>query len=283
MPVLATGVCGSDRDRYAQGQPARTLGHEVVVETRHGPAVVRPLSGCRTCGDCRRGRIWACPRRQALGKSPTSAGGFNSTLTLADHRLVPIPHRHHDPSPFVWTDSVACVLRGLARLPFVPSRVAVIGRGAVAHAAALTLQHLHDASTSLLPSSACTEPREYDLVIEAAGGPSTAPLATAIQTCASGGHVVSLGVFPADSPARICPRSWLEREVAVIGVNSFRHGGGVDDFRAALDVVGDNVEAFRQRSTSVGLLDSDEALHAALTRVGKAKHAVKSVMVRGDR
>jgi threonine dehydrogenase-like Zn-dependent dehydrogenase len=75
----------------------------------------------------------------------------------------------------------------------------------------------------------------YDVVLEAVGGISSAPILTAILAVAPLGQVVALGVYRPDLAAVIPVRTLLEKESTLRGSKAYRVSAERDDFAAALE------------------------------------------------
>lgn len=234
FPVVLTGICGSDRLRLRQGQAPFELGHEPVVEHGGGVAALRPVAGCGSCRYCTMGRIAHCPGRISLGKDGR-AGAFAGSLEAETEQLYPLDEADRSILPvFALVDGVACVLNGLSRLHTAPRSWTVLGRGAMAKTAQVLMVERWGEARSV-PSGS---PEKADLVVEAAGRSVERAFDAAVDACDAGGTVVSFSVFPPDRLSRRAPRAWLEREIAVIGVNSYRYErGGNDDFADAVALV----------------------------------------------
>jgi threonine dehydrogenase-like Zn-dependent dehydrogenase len=75
----------------------------------------------------------------------------------------------------------------------------------------------------------------YDVVLEAVGGISSAPILTAILAVAPLGQVVALGVYRPDLAAVIPVRTLLEKESTLRGSKAYRVSAERDDFATALE------------------------------------------------
>jgi threonine dehydrogenase-like Zn-dependent dehydrogenase len=73
----------------------------------------------------------------------------------------------------------------------------------------------------------------YDVVLEVAGGISSAPILTAILAVAPLGQVVALGVYRPDLAAVIPVRTLLEKESTLRGSKAYRVSAERDDFATA--------------------------------------------------
>jgi threonine dehydrogenase-like Zn-dependent dehydrogenase len=84
----------------------------------------------------------------------------------------------------------------------------------------------------------------YDVVLEAAGGISSAPILTAILAVAPLGQVVALGVYRPDLAAVTPVRTLLEKESTLRGSKAYRVSAERDDFATALKQLADNRDAY---------------------------------------
>ena len=75
----------------------------------------------------------------------------------------------------------------------------------------------------------------YDVVLEAVGGISSAPILTAILAVAPLGQVVALGVYRPDLAAVIPVRTLLEKESTLGGSKAYRVSAERDDFATAFE------------------------------------------------
>jgi L-iditol 2-dehydrogenase len=122
VSVRACGLCGTDVQKLGRAAPGTVLGHEVVAEDSDGRrvALVHHLP-CGKCPRCRAGHETTCERFP----DPTIVpGGFAERARAA--ATVPLPDDVDDATG-TYAEPLACVLRGVERLP--RGRVLVVGCG----------------------------------------------------------------------------------------------------------------------------------------------------------
>ena len=216
-----------------------------------------------------------CPKATKIGTGD-GAGAFAGTLVVPGDSLYPIgPGTAEHLSAYVLADGVACVLNALSRLTQIPDRVGIVGRGSIAQSARVVASMRWGIPVEMLDD---TEERQaWDLVIEAAGGDDLASLSRSVDLCARRGTVLSLGVFAKSANWQQRPREWLEREVAVVGVNSYRLGQSTDDFLDAIKLIGEAPDVFSSMVYVGGYL-SDENYIAEQLSNRKPRPAPKTVL-----
>ncbi|HEX5407558.1 MAG TPA: alcohol dehydrogenase catalytic domain-containing protein [Pseudonocardiaceae bacterium] len=238
--VAWAGICGSDRDVLAGHRPAEYVsyplvpGHEwsgTVVEV--GPDTPIELLGrkvvgegfrsCRRCAACRRGETNLCD----AGYHET---GFTAPGAWADYLTLPARLLHVLPADAdlraaAVLEPAACIASACLRAAAVPGeRVAVVGAGTLGLLAAQLLAAASPAELVVVHTRATREALaiecgatalvtadqvgalagRFDAVIEAAGAPGTARMATTLAR--RGGRVVLTGLPAADDslvPAEI--------------------------------------------------------------------------------
>ena len=124
VKILACGLCGSDVEKLAPAHGGAVLGHEVVAETADGRrvALVHHAS-CGACARCLAGHESTCERFSA----PTIRPGGLAERAHAQG-TVDLPG-HWPDWRGIMVEPLACVLRGVARVP--RGRVLVVGNGFV--------------------------------------------------------------------------------------------------------------------------------------------------------
>ncbi|MCK9878151.1 alcohol dehydrogenase catalytic domain-containing protein [Frankia sp. Ag45/Mut15] len=229
--VAWAGLCGSDREIMRGTRPAGYVrypvlpGHEWsgTVETV-GPGVAPSLVGqpvvaegvwsCRICAACRRGDTNLCA-------GPYDETGFTRPGAWSDHLIVPATLLHPLPAGIdlraaAVLEPAACAAAACLLAGAVPGmRIAVVGAGTLGLLATQLLAaggpaelvavdprtHRADlavdcgATTLISPDEAATGTRwrrRFDVVVEAAGAPGSAHLATALAR--RGAHVVLTGL-----------------------------------------------------------------------------------------
>ena len=137
MRVLACGLCGSDVEKLGRAPAGTVLGHEVVAQRADGVRLAlihhRP---CGECERCRAGHESTCERFAAPTIVP---GGFAEQVAAADGVALPDTV---DDATGTYVEPLACVLRGVERLP--RGRVLVVGHGFVGRLFAAVLSRRGD-------------------------------------------------------------------------------------------------------------------------------------------
>ncbi|EQD81654.1 2-desacetyl-2-hydroxyethyl bacteriochlorophyllide A dehydrogenase [Saccharopolyspora erythraea NRRL 2338] len=246
--VAWSGICGSDREVFTGRRPAEFVrypvvpGHEwsgTVVEV--GADVAGDLAGrhvvgegfrnCQVCEACRRGQNNLC----SGGYDET---GFTRPGAWADHltlpaRLLHVLPENADLRVAAVLEPAACVAEACLKLATeTGERVAVVGGGglgllatqllAAASPAELVVVDPEPARADLATecgATTWTSPEDapglfgrFDAVLEAAGAPGTADLATRLAR--SGGRVVLTGV-PAGDERSLSPSHLLLSQITL--------------------------------------------------------------------
>jgi L-idonate 5-dehydrogenase len=291
------GICGSDLSYYKYGavgdfkvKRPMVLGHEVVgVVSKVGAGVsgglestrvaVDPSSPCFVCERCKEGRFNVCLNPVFLGSASTDPhvdGGFSSMLVTKAANLVEVP-AGIDMHDVVFAEPLAVTVHALNRAGGANGkRVLVVGAGpigAMAAAAALrfgagevVVTDLSDdrlaIATSLgvhqaLRAQEASFDNEFDLVLEASGsGPG---IAAAIKATRKGGAMVLVGL-PHGGPVELPIGMTVAREMDLLGSFRFTH----DEFRTAVDLLGDGLDLSPLRSGSYEATDASDAFESAL-------------------
>jgi len=247
--VAHVGICGSDMHAWAghdERRPAPLiLGHEVSGTVIEGPGAggrvaVNPLVTCGACAACRSGRDNLCGARQIISMPPRE-GAFAELLAMPPRNLIPIP----DGAPTekaVLTEPLACgwhavrLARQALDCPVESARCLVIGGGAVGLGAALVLsalqcREIHIAETNparrgivaraggfrVYDPAEGNDPKDADMVIDAAGFEATRALAT--RTVRPGGVILHIGLGSAAGGLDI--RRMTLQEVTFIGTYTY--------------------------------------------------------------
>lgn len=259
--VAWAGICGSDREVLAGGRaPAYVRypvvpGHEwsgTVVEIGPGEdagllgrkVVGEGFRSCMRCSACRRGDTNLCDAGYAE-TGFTEPGAWADYLTLPARLLHVLPE-DADLRAAAVLEPAACIASACLKAATVPGeRVAVVGAGtlgllavqllAAAHPAELTVVHTRLAraelavecgATSLVtPDQAVGLAGRFDAVIEAAGAPGTARMATMLAR--RGGRVVLTGLPAVDddppTPADIVLGELTVHSVFGASSNAWQH------------------------------------------------------------
>jgi threonine dehydrogenase-like Zn-dependent dehydrogenase len=137
-------------------------------------------------------------------------------------QVYPLP-AHLPATVATLADPLACIIHAFHGLPLNGKGLLIIGDGPLAaiaavyarqHAARVTMA-VKDASrvsrVSGFADSVVAVVTHYDVVLEAVGGMSSAPILTAISAVAPLGQVVALGVYRPDLAAVIPVRTLLKK------------------------------------------------------------------------
>ncbi|HEX6469115.1 MAG TPA: alcohol dehydrogenase catalytic domain-containing protein [Streptosporangiaceae bacterium] len=251
IQIAAAGICGSDRELYADTRPEGfaaypvTPGHEwsgtvAAVGPGGDPALVAArvvgegYRSCMACGNCRNGETNLC----AAGYDET---GFTSPGAFADHLLLPARLLHvlaadADLRAAALLEPAAIAAAGVRKLrPRPGESVAVIGAGTLG---VLTLQLLAATSPAELvvidPRRARAEPalcagatrfllpdetaplyERFDAVLETAGAAGTAY--AAVSLVRRGGRVTITGI-PGDRADSVPTRLIVTRNLSLHSV-----------------------------------------------------------------
>lgn len=295
VQVVHAGICGSDvpklirPEEFSLPEPWRP-GHEVVGEGTSGSLIaVNPLVPCGRCVRCTAGTIHLCPKLRRIGWD--LPGGFAHELLVPNSNVYPVPHglsaRHA-----VLADPAAVAIHGLRCNPIGdPSRLAIIGAGAIGlltaiyarlHGWATTIVHRNGRAPSstiaqnipaeFQPLSALSSLAEFDVVVDAANGSSPEPLELALRLVRDGGTVVVQNAYHPGVELQTTLRDLFRRSISLIG--SFSHCRTEnDDFALALDLL-------RMNDGRVANLVGDSGTLAALgTTLGdRSHHSVRAVL-----
>ena len=139
--VLAAGLCGSDLEKL--GTPGAALGHEVVVESDGRRLALVHHRPCGECRRCRAGHESTCAR---FAEPTIRPSGFAERVEESEG--VELPDGVSD-AVGTYVEPLACVLRGLARVP--RGRVLVVGCGFVGRLFAAVLARRGDDVFALEP------------------------------------------------------------------------------------------------------------------------------------
>lgn len=244
--VAWAGICGSDRDVLEGTRPAPLVRYPVIpghewsgtvqaVGSGIDEALVgRPVVGegfrsCRVCRACRLGENTLCEAAyEETGF--TQPGAWSDHLTLPAHLLHVLPE-DADLRAAALLEPAACVAGACQKARVEPgARVAVVGAGTLGLLAVQLMKAagaarvvvvdpkrereslaLRCGATSLVrPDAALRLEEPFDVVVEAAGAPGTARMAT--QLVRPGGRVALTGI-PVDSADSIDVQHLVTRRV----------------------------------------------------------------------
>ena len=265
--VLACGVCGTDVHILAGEFPVTypcIPGHEsvgVVDEVGEEVAAVKigdlvaidPAVACNSCYFCAQNKQNHCENWNAIGGSLPGA--------YAEYVAVPVsnlfPAALSEPAVGALIEPLACVIYGHERARMnLGASVLIFGAGPigllhlqVAQRAGASLVDVVDLNPArlalartlgarkvvlggekLIAELRSSEPRGYDLVIDATG--STKALASALQVVKNSGTLLMFGVCPQGEKLEISPFDIYRRDLTILGSFSIRR-----TFLAALRMV----------------------------------------------
>ncbi|MCW2936384.1 MAG: hypothetical protein JWM19_7346 [Actinomycetia bacterium] len=283
IEVVAAGVCGTDIQRLRAGYNIRSLGHELAGR-RNGDwalAAICPLNPCRICLACARGWTEQCAADTGTGRLDTGQGGFSGQVRVHPGQVYPLP-AHLPATVATLADPLACIIHAFHGLPLNGKCLLIIGDGPLAaiaavyarqHAARVTMA-VKDASrvsrvSGFADSVVAVEDAavtHYDVVLEAVGGISSAPILTAISAVAPLGQVVALGVYRPDLAAVIPVRTLLEKESTLRGSKAYRVSAERDDFATALGQLAECRDAYSPIITSTPSWSPDDPQPPELER-----------------
>lgn len=267
VKVAAVGVCGSDIPRMlfkgAHNMPL-ICGHEFsgYIEKINGSVgdfevgdlvTVPPLIPCFECNQCQRGHYSRCQDYDYFGSRRD--GAYAEYVAVPASNLLKVP-KGVDPVAAAMVDPAAIALHALLKAPFkVGCRVAVVGCGAIGLFAVqwarlmgagdilavdidrrkLEQADQAGATWSTVGDDGALAENYYDVVVEAAGQPSSIDLA--VKLSAPGGHAVFIGI-PTEEIAleRASFDHFLRQEISLHGTwNSFSAPFPGDEWRTTLD------------------------------------------------
>ncbi|MPZ81982.1 MAG: alcohol dehydrogenase catalytic domain-containing protein [Actinophytocola sp.] len=282
--VSHAGLCGSDTakllhpDKFDLPRPWRP-GHEIVGMVPSGEIVaVDPLVPCEHCDVCGRGEIHLCGSLHRIGWD--LPGGFAERVVVPVGNVHPLPTGlvpHHA----VLADPAAVAIHGLRCNPVgPPARLAVIGAGAVGLLSALyaesqgwavTLVHRRSPSVPVVEtvpvtfaSSTDVEAGTFDVVVDAATGADTSPLALALRLVRDGGTVVVQNAYHPDVALPVPLRGLFRRSVRLVGTFSFCRRERPGDLELALELLRSRRKAFSTIIRMVGgLVDLGREIDSA--------------------
>lgn len=301
VAVAYAGLCGSDIAKLATSpvQPPDhdwQPGHEIVGWHASGGSrrmvVVDPLIGCGDCGHCRARAVQLCPRLQRVGWDVP--GGFAEFVVVPQRSLLPLPPGA-EPAHAVLADPLAVAIHGLrcaAQSP-PPGQLCIVGSGTVAictaaYASSLgwevtliarqpaKLAPLRGLLPALLapPGAPC---RDFDVVVDAAGGRDDASLNTALNLVRDGGTVVVQTAYDPGVRLNRDLRPTFRRSLTIAGAFSYCHRDGRGDFATALDILAERPGwADPLTGTRFALDDLPEALASVTGR--RAHRPIKAVL-----
>lgn len=258
--VAFAGICGSDLQKTNHTtslDQLREFGHELVIKTEQGMAIVNPMLSCKHCSACTTKGEMFCDTLSAIGRE--HGGGLSGSVRLPETNIVPI--RFSRPSLGVLADPLAVVLHGLQYLAYEQRHILIIGDGTIAQltmlcfalsdriplsctllvksekrASAMRREYGQILATSrgkMIITHTPPEGQVYDTVIECVGRAQSTTLQTAHDYVDVQGTILSFGVYPAKYYAELDIRTLLYKEARLIGSNSYNH----NDLIKAVDIM----------------------------------------------
>lgn len=250
--VASAGICGSDIAKLAKaviptppGRPWRP-GHEIAGWVAGIPVAVDPLVTCGVCERCITGRVNACPDLQMIGWH--LPGGFAPYVAAPTANVVALPANLTE-DVAVLAEPTAVAVHGV-RCGLRPGRtLAVIGSGALAVASAVYAASrgwktellvrnpakLADADLpvrvrplELLPL------RQYDAVVDAAGGADDSAFTAALDAVVDHGQVVVQTAYHPGVKLTCDLRDIVRRGLTITSSFSFCRAVNSGDFVEAL-------------------------------------------------
>lgn len=291
VSVAASAICGSDLHGFRQASPRRipplVMGHEIagrisevgedvdpaIVGTR---VIVKPVVSCGTCARCAEGRPNLCPNRKLMGMD--FPGGFADACVVPGSHVLPIPDRLPDDVASL-TEPLANAIHTVTRAVREGDDVLVIGAGSIglfavrasvlAGAARVFVSdplapRLELAAaqggvplTAEDPSAAVTEATGgggVDVVIDAAGFPSTWTLALAAAR--PGARIEAVGLGAAEGP--ISYHAVVSKGLTITGSYACTD----EDFARAVGLLADGKVRVDGWITRMPLADGQRAFEA---------------------
>lgn len=297
VAVQLTGLCGTDAKILAGQIPVdhpRILGHEVIGEVvkagermlvPEGTRVlVNPTSWCGHCRLCLADRTHLCPNGALMGRDVD--GGFAELIAVDEQQLHPVPEHLDDRAASVLQILGTCVHAQTLTDVFPGHTAAVIGLGVAGllhvqllrqrgverivgitrsgwkrelalEFGATEVAHPDEAGSAV---DAVTDGHGVDLVIEAAGAPSS--LSQAIELAAVGGTLVVFGITSTVDPELPVYQLYF-KELRCLNARAARardYASGVDlaaSGRLDLEPFWSESHALEQARTAFEALDGD--------------------------
>lgn len=229
--VRYVGVCGSDILRLDMGQPALSLGHEIVAQNENGWYALNPLMPCGHCDSCEAGKTRFCAKLQSIGKN--GHGGFSGGLvSVPESNAFPLATSH--PEAYVLSDPLACVLHGLSLIPEPTGKVLVIGDGVIAELACSLLTRRNIATAQVVKRRRSKEDissrevitqdelssSQHQTAVLCVGGVNPEIINGTLNTLAAAGTLLVMGAFHR-LEAGLDTKALLTKEITLIGSYSF--------------------------------------------------------------
>jgi threonine dehydrogenase-like Zn-dependent dehydrogenase len=249
ISMRAAGICASDLNYLARGTE-RVLGHELAGVRADGTAVsVEGMFGCEQCEYCLAGRNNLCHQATKMALGIMQDGGMVEQFRVPSNKLIQLPIGL-DVANASLVEPASVAWHGVRLGGTGPeSRVAVVGGGSIGQLAAAGAQSQNAAEVALearyphqhevREALGVDEPDGlYDVVIEAAGSPSS--IQRCVELVRPGGTIVVLGVVPGalDVPFS----SLLTKELTLIASLSYCGHAGQREMRLAAEMLASRPE-----------------------------------------
>lgn len=276
VKVRAVGICGSDIHGFSgetgRRYPGMVMGHEIsgevyetgeyVIGFRKGQkVVVQPIIYCGTCGMCRIGETSVCLNKRMVGVNMDQVGGLSEFIAVPAKNVfvmpgdMPFPHGALvEPfavgvgavrkSALKEGDTVVIVGSGVIGLTVLvsvlrekPDTVFMVDKvqrklGIAKEMGAVPIDYSTQDPVRAVLSQ--TGKKGADIAFEAVG--VTASVQTAMAVTKTGGSVVWVG--NSQRMIEVDMQDAVVRQKAIRGVYCYND----EDFRKAIDVVGENPE-----------------------------------------
>lgn len=189
--VVYVGLCGSDRRVYRGTMPfvqyPRIPGHEVVLRTNDGYAVVKPYIACGKCFACERGAYNRCENNQTYGVQID--GLLRETVTVNKDLLLELPATIK-PWLYVMAEPLGVCLNAIDKTVFTKKTTfTVIGNGQLGQIFKTLFEELCVDCTVV--GRADPIPKNSEIVIECSG--TALGFSQCMESVCNGGEVILLG------------------------------------------------------------------------------------------
>ena len=285
VTMQVAGICGSDLNYLAMGTE-RILGHELAGLRADGTAVsIEGMFGCGECEYCLDGRNNLCHQSAKMALGIMQDGGMVEEFRVPSHKLIALPEGL-DVSDASLVEPTSVSWHGVRLGGTSPeTRVAVVGGGSIGQLAAACAQAQGGAEVALEARYPYQhEVRErlgvgepdglYDVVIEAAGSPSS--ILRCVEIAKPGATVVVLGVVR--GPLEVPFPMLLTKEITLVASMSYCGHAGQREMRLAAELLASRPEIAQSLITHrFPLEDAPEAFRVAADRKSGAIKVVVEV------
>jgi 2-desacetyl-2-hydroxyethyl bacteriochlorophyllide A dehydrogenase len=247
VTVRTAGICASDLALVQSGPLPFTIGHEIAGELPDGtPVAVEAIAPCHTCPTCRTGAYNRCSAAMERPLGFGGDGGMADWFLVPEASIVPLPEELAAEHAFLVEPVAVATHAVLLAEPQPGQRIAVVGAGSVGLAAVAVARSFgfevgilarHERQLAVAAELGA-EPAagHYEVVIDAAGGPTALRDALALVT--GGGAVVVAAVYYGDMPVPGGPA--LVKEVRILPSFAYSARDGIRDVDRAAAVLAAN-------------------------------------------